>query len=203
MGPRRGAAVAAIVVGSLLAPLAADAAQTAPPARGAPAVGLLAADSHLTLARLEARAARLSRQYRGQLVNLTAAAVTAAAATGRARRLRRKLVSTQRQFGRLAAASYMSNGLDPVLALLSGGDPQRALDRASTLEYLAQQRSAKQDRLQRLVLADSHAEQEGRQRRGRPLHAVRHVAGQVEHGPRVGDGRVEAELAAGGLGPAI
>jgi len=162
MGPRRAAAVAAIVVGSLLAPLAADAAQTAPPARGNPAVGLLAADSHLKLARLEARVARLSRQYRGQLVNLNDTAAAARTATGRALRLRRQLGRTQRQFGRLAAASYMGGGMDPVLALLSGGDPQRALDRASTLEYLAQQRSARQRWLQRLVLADNQAGQAAR-----------------------------------------
>ncbi len=160
--PRRAATVAAIVVGSLLAPLGADAAQTAPAARGAPAVGLLAADSHVTLARLEARVARLSRQYRGQLVNVNDAAAAARVATGRARRLRSQLGSTQRQFGRLAAASYMGGGLDPVLALLSGGDPQRALDRAATLEYLAQQRSARQQWLQRLVMADNRAGQAAR-----------------------------------------
>jgi hypothetical protein len=151
---------AVIVVGSLLVPLAADAAPVAQPARGFPAVGLQAADSHVILARLEARAARLSRQYRGQVVNLADAAAAADAAARAALRLRRQLGATQLQLGRLAAASYMADGLDPVLALLSSSDPQRALDRASALEYLTRQRGARQRWLQRLVIGDNRAGQD-------------------------------------------
>jgi hypothetical protein len=111
------------------------------------------------LAQLEARAAKLLRQYRGQVVNLTDAAAAATAATDRALLIRRQLGSAQRQIGRLAAASYMGGGVNPTLALLSGGDPQRALDRASIIEYLARQRSATEQLLQRLVVAENRAGQ--------------------------------------------
>jgi hypothetical protein len=157
--PWRAATIAAIVVSSLLGPSAADAGPAAQHARDIAAVGLLPADSPQTLAALEARAAKLFRQYRGQVVNLTDAAAAASAATDRALLLRRQLASAQRQIGRLAAASYMGGGLDPGLALLSGGDPQRALDRASTIEYLAQQGSAAERLLQRLVVAENRAGQ--------------------------------------------
>jgi hypothetical protein len=73
--------------------------------------------------------------------------------------LRRQLGSAQLQIGRLAAASYMGGGLDPAVALLSGGDPQRALSRASMTEYLAQQGSAAERRLQLLVVAENRAGQ--------------------------------------------
>ena len=155
----RAAAIAAIVAGSLLAPSAADAGPAAQPALVSQAVGLLPADSAATLARLEARAAKLVRQYRGQLASLTDAAAAATAATDRALLLGRQLGNAQRQIGRLAAASYMGGGLDRALALLAGGDPQRTLDRASMIEYLAQQGSAAERRLQLLVVAENRAGQ--------------------------------------------
>jgi hypothetical protein len=153
------AAVAVIVVTSLVAWPAGDAAPAARPARDASAVRLLAADSHVTLAQLEARAAGLSRQYRGQLAKLTEAETAAKAATARLLLLRRQLSSARGQIGRLAAASYMSGGQDPALALLVSGDPQRTLDGTAIVEYLARQRIAIEQVLQRLVAAGKRAGQ--------------------------------------------
>ncbi|MGE5285765.1 MAG: hypothetical protein ACM3ML_00885 [Micromonosporaceae bacterium] len=141
---------------------AADTANAAPAGRSAPgaaAAGQLAADAHVTLAKLEARAAKLSRQYRGQIVQLTEAVTAAEKATAQARHVRRRLGTAQRQITRLAAASYMNGGLDPGLAILANGDPQRALDRSATVQYLALQRSARAQALQRLLAAGNRAEQ--------------------------------------------
>jgi len=106
----RAAAIAAIVASSILAPSAADAGPAAQPAVVTHTVGHLPVDSPVTLARLEARAAKLVRQYRGQLASLTDAASAATAATDRALLLGRQLGNAQRQIGRLAAASYMGGG---------------------------------------------------------------------------------------------
>ena len=73
--------------------------------------------------------------------------------------LRRQFGSAQQQIGRLAEASYMGGGLNPALTLLAGGYPQQALDRASIIEYLAQQGSATERRLQQLVVAENQAGQ--------------------------------------------
>jgi hypothetical protein len=156
------AAVTAIVVSSLIAPSAGNAAQDGRLAREAQGTAVLAADSHLALARLEARARRLARQYRGQLVRLTDAQDAAEAATARARQLRRRLGSAQRQIARVAAASYMGGGTDPALALLFSSDPQRMFDGNATVEYLARQRSAREQELQRLVAAGDRAGQTAR-----------------------------------------
>jgi hypothetical protein len=126
------------------------------------AAQLLGADSHVALARLEARAGRLSRQYRGQLVKLTEAETAAEAATARALSLRRQFGRAHRHLARLAAASYMDGGADPALALLFSGDPQRVLDGNATVEYLARQRSAREQELQRLLLAGARAGQTAR-----------------------------------------
>jgi hypothetical protein len=156
------AAVLAVLVGSLVASSAGNA---APAVRRAPetsAAALLGADSHATLARLEARAGWLSRQYRGQLVNLTDAETAAEAATARALRLGRQLASAQHQLAGLAAASYMGGGADPALALLFSGDPQHLLDGTATVEYFTRQRSAREQELRRLVVAGGRAGQSAR-----------------------------------------
>jgi hypothetical protein len=151
------AAVIAVVLCSLVAPAAGNAAPAARPALDASVAGQLSADSHVVLARLEARAARLSRQYRGQIVKLAEAETAAEAATARARVLGRQLGRTQRRIASLAAASYMGGGADPALALLFSGDPQQMLDGNATVEYLARQRSAREQELQRLVAAGQRA----------------------------------------------
>ncbi len=156
------AAVTAVVVGSLLAPSAGNAAPAARPALDVSAAQLLGADSHVALARLEARAGRLSRQYRGQLVKLTEAETAAEAATARALSLRRQFSRAHRHIARLAAASYMDGGADPALALLFSGDPQRVLDGNATVEYLARQRSVREQELQRLLVAGARAGQTAR-----------------------------------------
>ena len=92
-GRSLGAVAAAVIfIVSLLVPAAGDAAPAVGAAAGAPAARLSPArGSPGELARLEARAARLSRQYRGQLVLLGDAESAAKAAVARAQRLRRQL----------------------------------------------------------------------------------------------------------------
>jgi hypothetical protein len=162
---RCAAAVAAvIIVASLVSSPAGDAALAARPARDTSAARLLAVDSHRTLARLEARAARLTRQYRGQIAKLTEAETAARAATGQLLQLRRQLRRVRRQVGRLGAASYMSGGQDPALSLMVSGDPQRILDGASIVEYLARQRAGVERQLRQLVVAGQRAGQTARAR---------------------------------------
>lgn len=162
----RAAAIAVVVVGFLVAPSAGNAAPAARPARDAPAARLLAAGSHVTLATLEARAARLSRQYRGQLVKLTEAEAAAKAATARARLLGHQLGRARRQIAGLAAASYMGGGADPALALLFSGDPRRVLDGIAIVEYLTRQRTATEQELQRLMVASKRAGQAAQAKAG-------------------------------------
>jgi hypothetical protein len=166
------------VVASLVYLPAGDAALAAGPSRDASAARLLAVDSHVTLARLEARAARLTRQYRGQLVKLTEAETAARAATGRLLLLRRQLSRVQRQAGRLGAASYMSGGQDPALTLLVSGDPQRILNAAAIVEYLARQRAGIERQLQGLVVAGQRAGHTARARTSELRRLVAALAGR-------------------------
>jgi hypothetical protein len=163
--------------------LASSARAAAPAAQLAPesAAGrLLHADAPTPLPQLEARAAELSRQYRGQLEVLTGAETAAEAAAARALLLDRQLAATHRQLARLAAVSYMGSAPDPALALLTGGDPQRALGRSAIIEYLAKQHDAREHELQRLTVAGNRAQQAAQAKVAALRRMVDALAGQQQ-----------------------
>jgi hypothetical protein len=156
---RTGAALfAAIVAASVLAPSAGDAATTSLRSRASLSVQALGADSHLTFGQLEARAAKLSKQYRGQLEILAGAEADARAATTHARSLHRQLAVERRQLARLAVASWVSGGPDQALAALFSGRGGQILDKSAIITYLARQRAARQRLLQQLTVASDRAE---------------------------------------------
>jgi hypothetical protein len=152
----RAAALAAMaVVVSLLAPSAGHA-RPGTPATLVSSAGPAASPAQ-ELARLEARAARLSKQYRGELVVLTDAESAARTTVRSVTRLRRQLAAARQQVVRIAAASYMGGIQDPTLALLGGGDPQQVISEADTLQYLGQQRTSREQALSRLITAEQRA----------------------------------------------
>jgi len=135
-----------------------SAGQAAPDAQAALAASAVPAGNPSDeLARLEAQAANLSRQYRGQLLVMTDAESAARSILASALRLRRQVSDAQQQVARVAVASYMEVTQDPAFVLLGGGVAQRTLQKASILEYLTQQRIAREQALLRLVAAQRRA----------------------------------------------
>jgi len=170
---------------SLLASSARAAAPAAQLARDSAAGRLLHADAPTPLAQLEARAAELSRQYRGRLEVLTGAETAAEAAAARVLLLDRQLAAAHRQLARLAAASYMGDAADPALTLSTDGDPQQVLGRSAIIEYLAQQRDARVQELQRLTVAGKQAEQAAQAKVAGLRQMVATLAGQQQRVKRL------------------
>jgi hypothetical protein len=141
---------------------------------------LLHADGPAPLAQLEARAAELARQYRGQLEMLTGAETAAEAAAARVLLLDRRLAAAHGQLAGLAAASYMGGAPDPALAVLGGGDPQQVLGRSSIVEYLAQQRDAREQQLERLTVAGQRARQAAQAKVAGLRQMIATLAGQQQ-----------------------
>ncbi|HEU5420317.1 MAG TPA: hypothetical protein VFV41_21690 [Streptosporangiaceae bacterium] len=172
----RGAVFAAALV---VSPLFVSSASSAAPARPAALAAGLAAGGQPTLTQLEARAARLARQYRGQLVRLDDAQDSARAATARAGRLRHQLGVARRYLGQVAVARYLDGEADPALAVLfSGGDPQHMLSKSAVVTYLARQRSDKLAQLRALTAASQRAGQAASARVAELRHLVTALAGQ-------------------------
>src|SRR5262249_28037334 len=153
-------AAAAIFIVSLLVPSAGNA---APDARAGPGAGAVAAaNSPGELARLEARAARLTPQYRRPLVPLTGAESAARSALARAARLRRRLGTARQEVARIAAASYMGGLRDPMTVIMSGVNNERMLQDAATLQFVSAQRGAKERALAQLMADEQQAQQAAR-----------------------------------------
>ena len=151
-----GGVVVVAVICSLLATSARAAAPAALAHYGA-AGRLLHTDSPTPLDQLEAQAAELSRKYRGQLQVLSGAEAAAKAAADRVRVLDRQFDAAHRQLARLATASYEGSPPDQALAFFAGGDPQQVLGKSATIDYLAQQRDARDQQLHRLKVAGDRA----------------------------------------------
>jgi hypothetical protein len=170
--------VAVAVACSLLASSARAAAPAALLARDSAAARLLHADTPTPLAQLEARAAELAKQYRGQLETLSGAKTAAETAARRVQVLNGQLDAAHRQLARLAAASYMGSPPDQALAFFADGDPQQVLGRSATIEYLARQRDAREQHLQTLTVAAQGARQAAEAKVAGLRQMVETLAGQ-------------------------
>ena len=183
-GLRSWGGVAAVVIAcSLLASSARAVAPAVAPAaltRDGVAGWLLNADSPTPVAQLEDQAAELAKQYRGQLEVLSGAETDAKAAADRAQRMDRQLAAAHDQLARLAASSYMGSAPDQALAFFAGGDPQQVLGRSATIEYLARQSDAREQRLHQLTLAAQDAQQTAQAKVAKLRQMVQALAGQQQ-----------------------
>jgi hypothetical protein len=169
-------AAAAIFIVSLLVPSAGNA---APAVRAVPGAGALsAANSPGEFARLEARAARLTRQYRGQLELLTDAESAVKSALARAARLNRQLRAARQEVAGIAAASYMGGVRDPMTVIMSGGNNQRMLQDAAILQFVSAQRGAKERTFAQLTAAQEQAQQAARAKMAELRRQVTALAAQ-------------------------
>jgi len=171
-----GGVVAVAVACSLLA----TSARAAAPAALARDGGLLRAGSPTPLDQLEAQAAELSKKYRGQLDVLSGAKADAEAAETRVRALDRQLDAEHLRLARLATASYEGSAPDQALAFFAGGDPQQVLGRSATIDYLAQQRDARDEQLHRLMVAGESARQAAQAKVAELQRMLASLAGQQD-----------------------
>jgi len=132
---------------------------------------LAAGDNHLKLARLEAKAADLAKQYRGELNTLAGAEADAKTAMAQARVVRRQLIISRHQMSRLAVARYVAGGTDQSLMALFSGQTTGVLTRSAMLSYLAKQQSARHRALQQLMLTSANANEAARSKVAR-LHKM-------------------------------
>ena len=160
--------------------LLATSARAAAPAALARDGGLLRAGSPTPLDQLEAQAAELSKKYRGQLDVLSGAKADAEAAETRVRALDRQLDAEHLRLARLATASYEGSAPDQALAFFAGGDPQQVLGRSATIDYLAQQRDARDEQLHRLMVEGESARQAAQAKVAELQRMLASLAGQQD-----------------------
>jgi peptidoglycan DL-endopeptidase CwlO len=128
--------VAAIAALALIVPGGISVAQTIAPK---PDLTTLVAEAK----QLEFQINALSEQYDGLRIQLNRAQANARIAAGAARRGAAALAIGQQDVAQLAAANYMSSGLDPAFQALTTGDPQQFLSQASAIAEIDQSSGVK------------------------------------------------------------
>lgn len=162
---RRGLVLAAAMVA---VGLPAGAAGAAP--AGAPK------DPEKELARLEKKAAALSKEYRGELVALEEAKSAAQRAIKDSGRLEKEYTASRGTVSRLAAQSYISGGLDATIPLFTASDPGGYIRDAAVLEHLNRNNGRL---VQQLQVLRARADQAERAAQGK-LDEVRKQVDELE-----------------------
>ncbi|MGO8882133.1 MAG: NlpC/P60 family protein [Streptosporangiaceae bacterium] len=144
-------------------------------------VGGAASGTSPGLARLEARANRLSneidnlgQQYDGLKIQLSEARSEIKIAEDTALRDARALAAGEAAVGRIAAMGYMTGGINPTIQLLQSSDPQTFLNRASIMVQLQQENGDRVTAVATAEAAAGRAELTATQERSR---ATRLIAG--------------------------
>ncbi|MFB4319309.1 hypothetical protein [Actinomadura sp. 21ATH] len=101
------------------------------------------------LAKLEKRAAALSKEYRGELITLEEAKKAAKRAKADAERLGREYETVRSDVSRIAASTYMSGRMDTI-PLVTAGDPNAAVRDAAVLEHLSRNNGRRVQDLRKL-----------------------------------------------------
>ncbi|RAY13834.1 hypothetical protein DPM19_18365 [Actinomadura craniellae] len=110
--------------------------------------------------RLTKQIQQLERQYRGELEELRDTRNDAKRALQKADALRDDLAAARGVVAQLAAARYISNGIEPSVAILATDDPSTMLSGATMADHLSQNHAAKVQQIQALVTAQEKAQQE-------------------------------------------
>jgi hypothetical protein len=146
---RRGAALAVLAVCSaMLPPAAAGGAAAAP-------------DPAKELAKLEKRAAALSKEYRGELISLDEAKNAAKRAGTDAKRLSREYETARSDASRVAATTYMTGRIDTT-TMISADDPAAAVRDAAVLEHMSRNNSRRIQDLRKLAAQAAKSQRDAR-----------------------------------------
>lgn len=125
---------------------------------------------------LTRKAEVFTEKYNGKRLELKQARRAARRAEARAERVSQRLQRSRSLVGDMAASQYKSGGMGRSVSLLTSDDPQALLRRATMLEHLSRQKTA---RLQDLTLA-VHQAQQAKQEATRAAGKVQTITADLE-----------------------
>lgn len=111
---------------------------------------------------LTAQIQKLEKQYRGELGELRDARLSATRALTKSNGLKRRLTESRALVAQIAAAQYMSSGIEPSVAILTTNDPSTVLDSATLATHLASNHAARVNQIQALIGKEQEARKEAR-----------------------------------------
>ncbi|MFC5753060.1 coiled-coil domain-containing protein [Actinomadura rugatobispora] len=154
------------------------AASAALPAGPGSAAGLaLAPDDPKELAKLEKRAAQLSKDYRGELVSLDEAKTAAQRARKDAERLAREFEVARSDVRRIAASTYMTGRLDTT-TMVSADDPRAAVRDAAVIEHMSRNNGMRLQSLETLSVQAAQSQRTAKTKVDQVRKEVEDLEGQ-------------------------
>ena len=105
----------------------------------------------------------LSQQYDGLQIQIAHARTEERLASLAAARAAKAMTGSQLAVDQLAAMSYMNEGLDPTLQMLTSGNPEQFLNQASTVLEIDNQAGSRLSTLQKAQIASQRAQLTARQ----------------------------------------
>ena len=137
--------LAAVAVAlAIMMPCGASEAQTVRPALPKPTLSQLVAEAN----QLSNQITSLGQQYDGLKIQLSHAQAEVQFAEAALKRDKAAMAGDQLAVAQLAAGSYMNEGLDPTLQILTGGSPELFLSQASIIQDLNDEAGARLSTLQ-------------------------------------------------------
>jgi peptidoglycan DL-endopeptidase CwlO len=148
-------AAAAVAVAVLLQPGASNAGTV----RLQPSLATLVAEAR----QLSNEVDSLSQQYDGLQIQIGHAKTEERLANFAAARAAKAMTGSQLAVDQLAAMSYMNEGLDPTLQMMTSGNPEQFLNQASTVLEIDNQAGLRLSTLQKAQIASQRAQLTARQ----------------------------------------
>lgn len=103
------------------------------------------------LRKLTKQAAQLNERYRGQIQSLEEIRIQAKRATDTSGSLEAQLRAAQNEVGRIAQTAYIAGPLDGLQLLAPAADPVKLLGQAANLDYMADERTRRVERIRTLI----------------------------------------------------
>jgi hypothetical protein len=112
--------------------------------------------------RLTGQIKQLERQYRGEIKELRDSRLAAQRALGKSSDLTGELAASRALIAQIAAAQYMTSGIEPSMAILTTNDPSRVLDSATLADHLSRNYAARVRQIQTLIEQEQQASKEAK-----------------------------------------
>jgi hypothetical protein len=112
--------------------------------------------------RLTTQIKKLEQQYHGELQELRDSRLAAKRALGKSDGLKRELVGARALVAQIAAAQYMTSGVEPSVAILNTDDPSNVLDGATMASHLSNNYAARVKQIQTLIGQEQQSRKEAK-----------------------------------------
>ncbi|MBC6457431.1 hypothetical protein HKK72_05890 [Actinomadura sp. HBU206391] len=114
--------------------------------------------------KLTSQIKKLEKQYRGELQELRDSRLAAKRALSKSDGLKRELIGARSLVAQIAAAQYMTSGIEPSVVILTTDDPSNVLDGATMANHLSNNYSTRVKQIETLIQQEQQSRKEAKEK---------------------------------------